>query len=307
MVSSTESAYMGGMGNLLNFKGTDTNIAERAIKHFYPKDYKPRAASVWATEHSIATAFGLELEDEIQYVLHQLRMAPSNAIISLVADSRDIYRFCSKVLADPRVYKEIISRVGRFVVRPDSGKPIVVVNKILNLLGNVFGYTYNSKDYKVLNHNVGVLQGDGMDYHTISELYESIMTNEWSADNLAVGSGGGLMQKWNRDTQRFAIKASFGVRLINKIKKHFDIFKNPITANSGAETKLSKRGELKLHKAAGYYSTLSSSDMTESAFRAYVDELELVFLNGKVMVDYSFEELINVDNGPEHNLNIMAA
>ena len=34
---------------------------------------------------------------------------------------------------------------------------------------------------------------------------------EWSADNIAFGSGGALLQKLNRDTQKCAFKCSFAV------------------------------------------------------------------------------------------------
>jgi nicotinamide phosphoribosyltransferase len=44
--------------------------------------------------------------------------------------------------------------------------------------------------------------------------------NQWSADNVAFGSGGALLQKLHRDTQKCAYKCSYaiingkGVRLI---------------------------------------------------------------------------------------------
>ena len=56
----------------------------------------------------------------------------------------------------------------------------------------------------------------------------------WSANNIAFGSGGGLLQKMNRDTQKCAFKCS----LATVDNKDIDVFKDPITAPG----KKSKKG-----------------------------------------------------------------
>ena len=48
----------------------------------------------------------------------------------------------------------------------------------------------------------------------------------WSADNISFGSGGGLLQKFNRDTLKCAFKASY----IEVNGKGRDIYKTPIDA-----------------------------------------------------------------------------
>ena len=37
------------------------------------------------------------------------------------------------------------------------------------------------------------------------------MAENWSAENIVLGCGGGLLQKLNRDTLKFAFKCSFAV------------------------------------------------------------------------------------------------
>ena len=55
------------------------------------------------------------------------------------------------------------SKAGNVVViRPDSGDPATVVCKILNILGDKFGSTKNSKGFKVLPPYLRILQGDGI-------------------------------------------------------------------------------------------------------------------------------------------------
>jgi len=68
-----------------------------------------------------------------------------------------------------------------------------------------------------------VIQGDGIDHTTISEILEILKEKGWSAENIAFGMGGGLLQKVDRDTLKFAMKTSS--ICIDGIWK--DVWKNP--------------------------------------------------------------------------------
>ena len=52
-------------------------------------------------------------------------------------------------------------------------------------------------------------QGDGISYETLKEICVSVKERGWSLDNLAFGSGGGLLQKLHRDTQKCAFKCCY--------------------------------------------------------------------------------------------------
>lgn len=56
-----------------------------------------------------------------------------------------------------------------------------------------------------------VIQGDGINYEVIDQILSRMKKLEWSADNLTFGSGGSLLQKHNRDTQKCAYKCSYCV------------------------------------------------------------------------------------------------
>jgi len=93
---------------------------------------------------------------------------------------------------------------------------------------------------------------------------------------VAFGMGGALLQQCNRDTQKFAIKASSMIRN-GRIQ---DVYKAPVTDNG----KRSKRGRLKLVRNEGVLETLSSSQIGK-------DVLELVWENGKLLIDPTFDEI----------------
>ena len=78
-------------------------------------------------------------------------------------------------------------------------------------MGKQFGSKENSKGYKELPPYLRVIQGDGICYEALDEILSNMEKHKWSADNLAFGSGGALLQKLNRDTQKCAYKCSYAI------------------------------------------------------------------------------------------------
>ena len=82
---------------------------------------------------------------------------------------------------------------------------------MLEILGKKFGCEMNSKGKKVLPRYLRVLQGDGISYETLESVLDGVEKAGWSTENLVFGSGGALLQKVDRDTQKCAFKCSFAV------------------------------------------------------------------------------------------------
>jgi nicotinamide phosphoribosyltransferase len=282
-VSSHESAGIGGMAHLVNFKGTDTVPAMEFAMAFYNAPIDGLAYSVAATEHSIMTACGKDGEVE---VVNQLLNEYPTGILSVVSDSYDIYNFVDNVLG--KTFKDrILKREGIFVVRPDSVTPDhptpedEMVWLAENLFKN-FGGTINTKGYKVINPKIRLLWGDGIEIEGIEKILDKLDVAGFAAENVACfGMGGGLLQKINRDTMRFAFKSSAQKRG----SQWFDVFKNPKD-----ESKASKKGKLKLVRVEGAhgkaFTTVKESDEG-------VDALVTVFENGNLVKEYTFEEVRN--------------
>lgn len=286
-VTHEGQSIRGGMAHMVHYRGSDTKVADEAIDYYYGNDEDARLRSVFATEHMVALSFGPG-EGEYEYVKHVLSKVPKNMIASIVIDTYDYMNFVDNVITRPDIKEMIENRTGKVVLRPDSGNPIEVINRILPSLANSFGYSFNSKHYKVLNPRVGVIYGDKMKKNSIKEIYESIMANKWSADNMVVGSGTGTLQDFNRDTQSFAIKPSYGI--INGKEVNFE--KNPISQAS----KKSKKGMLKLHRTGNDFMTISSCDCAPEVFKGYTDELETVFEMGELVRKQTFPEIVKIAN-----------
>ena len=65
----------------------------------------------------------------------------------------------------------------------------------------------------------------------------------------------------------------------------FEIKKDPVTSKG----KASKGGRLKLHKAGHGFMTMSSTD--SGMWASYTDELEVVFENGEIMREQTFDDV----------------
>ena len=273
-VSSFQSAYVSGAGHLINFMGTDTFPAVECAMDYY-NEPEVVAHSIPATEHSIMTARGRTGEMQI---LGDLLNEYPTGILSVVIDSYDHIAFIKNAVAN---YKDkILARDGKLVFRPDSGQPVKVTLEVLDCLAENFGYTINSKGYKVLNSKVGALWGDGIEVDGIQSILYNMKLKGYSAENIVFGMGGGLLQKINRDTQRFAFKSSYQER----DGVGYDIFKDPIDSS-----KSSKRGKLMLVKDdKGMFETVrQDSDVTKEG----LDLLEDVFAEGDLFRDMTFSEV----------------
>lgn len=285
-VSSVESAGIGGLAHLINFKGTDTMEALVYAKRYYNAK-EAVGYSIPASEHSTITSWGKNNE-EAAYA-NMLEQYPTG-LVACVSDSYDIFNACKNIWGD-KLKAKVLNRDGTLVIRPDSGHPPTIVLKVLEILGEQFGYEINEKGYKVLNPKVRIIQGDGVDYDMIKEILSVMRKHNWSADNIAFGMGGALLQKLNRDTQKFAFKCCSVV--VDGQER--DVWKDPIT-DAG---KASKRGRMKVVLIDGpegpYYKPVASNVTTEQ------DNLIKVFENGKLITDFTFDEVRkNVENNTQY-------
>ena len=272
-----ESAGIGGCAHLVNFVGTDTISGILTARKFYGCEMA--GFSIPAAEHSTITTWGRDGENEA--FKNMLTNFPTG-LIACVSDSYDIWNACEKIWG--KELKDLVisrgSKGGGLVIRPDSGDPPTVVVQVLDILEKQFGVTENTKGYKMLPPYIRVIQGDGISYESLGAILDNMKKHKWSADNLVFGSGGALLQRLDRDTQKCAYKCSYAV--ING--KEVNVFKQPITDLG----KKSKKGRLTLEYENGKYKTVE-----EGKGDPKKDVLITVFENGKLLRDYTFDEVRN--------------
>lgn len=304
-VSSQESAMIGGAAHLVNFMGSDTVVGVRCANKFY--NTKMAAFSIPAMEHSSVTSWGRE--NEVEAYRNMIRKtAKPGGLVACVSDSYDLWNACSKLWGE-QLKEEVIKCGAVIVIRPDSGNPPDVVLRTAQLLEEKFGVTVNSKGFKVLN-NVRIIQGDGINEHSIQEILNRLLAHKFSATNIAFGMGGALLQQHNRDTLKFAMKCSHIYRTVDGAQVSVDVFKDPVTDHG----KVSKAGRLDLIRdGSGNYQTVSlgffkpgdlsdwqlAHEKAEAAKYGHslqfdynaMTVMRKVFENGEVLVDDTFDEI----------------
>jgi nicotinamide phosphoribosyltransferase len=279
-VSSMESAGVGGAAHLVNFMGTDTITGLLYAREYYNAGIA--GFSIPAAEHSTITSWGRD--NEVKAYENMLaQFAKPGSIVAVVSDSYDVFNAASKLWGE-ELKEKVIASGATVVIRPDSGDPEAVCRRLVQILHEKFGAEKNSKGFYVLN-NVRLIQGDGVNEQSIRSILGSFMAYGYSADNIAFGMGGALLQQVDRDTQKFAMKCSSAQ--ING--EWVDVQKDPAT-DSG---KKSKAGRVTLWKSGGEFASgvRPPSGWTDKGFGGWSEALVTVFRDGQIVSEFTFDEV----------------
>lgn len=326
-MSSLESACLSGSGHLLSFLGTDTIPAIDFLEEYYNADCEKEiiGMSVPASEHSVMCMGGKE--DEIGTIRRLMKVYPKG-ILSLVLDTWDLWKVLTSYLVTLK--DEIMARDGKLVIRPDSGNPAdIICGKSLNigqrsyfkdgipidetlmkipdtpadrgvveLLWDVFGGTVNAKGFKELDPHIGCIYGDSITLAVSNDINQRLMQKGFATTNWVAGIGSYTYQYNTRDTQGWAMKATYGEVAVLSDYEYTgkangtpiyktdcrEIWKDPITDDG---MKKSAKGLIAVYETAKGY------EMKDQATWAEVNNCSLrpVFENGKLLIDQSLYQI----------------
>lgn len=308
--TSDESAGIGGMSHLVNFMGTDTAEGIIHANLYYPENAGPEALdfvmhgfSIPAMEHFTVLAW--LRNGEIAAFRNALQKFKEKGfkMVACVSDTYDIFNAVENIWCG-ELLQEVKDSGMTVVIRPDSGDAVEVNREILRIMARKLGpeMKVNSKGYMVLPDYYRIIQGDGNNDETdIDRVLTGIEDAGFSASNIAFGMGGGLHQKLDRDTQRFAFKPS----AIKRGNKWHDVRKTPKTDMS----KASKGGRLDLARIVSQHGcipskhlitvdrdklqkTTTTGTLYDPESENYVrSETEVVFQDGYVTREQTFSEI----------------
>jgi nicotinamide phosphoribosyltransferase len=295
---SIEASAWSGLGHAFVFSGSDSLKTNLNIKRLYGTT-KAYMSSVEATEHS-TMCMNSDAANRNDYGAAVMAVERLEAVVartkergigiplmSVVIDTYDDKRFVRDFLGSPELKERIKNSGGKLVLRPDSGDPLTNPIEILNLAGEVFGFTINEQGYKVLPPYVGVLQGDGINQESLVQILDNVLAAGWASGNIVFGMGGGLTHEAGRDEFSFSQKAT-GMSLENdplNVAAWIDMKKEPITdrkksSHSGYLVNVVENGEV------------VTRNRKELQGLDYVNANTTVFENGVAFVDdVNFDEV----------------
>jgi len=290
-LSSLQDSAVSGAAHLTSFWGTDTVPAIDLVEDYYGADVTegPVGFSVPATEHSVM-CMG-EQEQEIKTFKRLINEIYPSGIVSIVSDTWDFWKVVTDyvtILKD-----DVMAREGKLVIRPDSGDPIKIIcgdkdapvgspqyKGAIECLWDVFGGTTTATGYKMLDEHIGLIYGDSITLERADKIVQGLEEKGFASGNVVLGVGSFTYQYATRDNHGFAMKATSGV--VNGERR--DIFKDPIT---DAGTKKSAKGLLRVECEGGRY-VLYDQQTTSQEEKG---ELECVFLNGKLIKEYTLADI----------------
>jgi nicotinamide phosphoribosyltransferase len=226
-----------GAAHLLSFFGTDTIPAIDFLETYYGanSDVELVGGSVPATEHSVM-CLGLK-DGEFETFKRLITQTYPKGIVSVVSDTWDFW----KVLTDylPALKDAILARDGKVVIRPDSGDPVKIIlgdpesnsrparMGAIRLLHEVFGGVSNGSGYIELDSHIGLIYGDSITLDRQEQILSGLAKMGFASSNVVLGIGSYTYQNVTRDTDGWAIKATYGV--VDGVGR--EIFKDPLTDN----------------------------------------------------------------------------
>lgn len=291
----SEDAMACGAGHLLSFTGSDTIPAIDFLEYYYGanSDLELIAGSVAATEHS-TMCMGQEDNEEATYRRLLTEIYPTG-IVSVVSDTWDFWKVITETL--PNLKDVIMARDGKLVIRPDSSPktPVEIIcgdpdapagspeNKgLIRCLWDTFEGVTNEKGYRVLDPHIGCIYGDSITIERQEQILSRLTEMGFASTNVVLGIGSYTYQMVTRDTDGWAMKATWGE---TEADGAIEIYKDPKT-DSG--TKKSHRGLLAVYQNAekSYYVKQQVSRQEENR-----GALELVFADGALVRDQTLSEI----------------
>lgn len=268
--TSLQAGLISGAGHLLSFDRTATVGSNSLLAKYYDADLTNSVPGLGtpSLEHSVVEQgiawfkhriingdipeymktyiesatmkdnWEINLLAEMCFILYLIKEVQPTGVMTYVADTYDYWGVVSKIL--PTIKSAILTRNGKFVLRPDSGKPIHIIcgdpnAKLgspenigsLKMLFKIFDKeaTVNKKGYKVLPPQIGLIYGDAITPEITKAVGTWCETAGISIENISFGIGAFTYQYVTRDTRGYAIKATamkhsdFGERLLYKMPK----------------------------------------------------------------------------------------
>lgn len=295
-----ESAAASGAGHLLSFVGTDTIPSIVYAEKFYGANIEKElvGTSVPATEHSVACAYGSACEQD--YFRRIITEVYPKGIVSVVSDTWDLWHVLQDIL--PSLSREIMTRDGKLVIRPDSGRPADIIcgdpkaapdspasYGVIECLNRTFGGTTNEKGFKRLDPHVGAIYGDAITYDVAREICERLAEKGFESTNMVYGIGSFTYQYVTRDTFSFALKSTHAVINNEEVK----IFKDPVTDPGSVKKSLVGRVVVRADDQ-GNLVTQDNLTIAEQAELAGQDLLQPVFQNGVLTRYQKFSEIRDI-------------
>jgi nicotinamide phosphoribosyltransferase len=321
-----EASASSGAAHLTSFVGTDSIPAIGYLEEYYKANIERElvGTSIPATEHSVMCSGILLIERqllkngeykdvklsdfvnikgenkartvaEILFFKDLITETYPKGFISIVSDSFDLWGMMEYGM--PYLKGLIMARDGKMVIRPDSGDPVKIIcgdpesdnefirKGLVEVLWDIFGGTMTEKGYKLLDSHIGAIYGDAITLVRCKEICQRLKDKGFASTNMVYGIGSFTYQYTTRDTFGFALKSTF----VKVNGEEINIYKDPAT--DAKKIKKSQTGLVSVVNTATGIKCLDTLSIKDRNDNANIDLLRDIFVEGKLIVDDSLENI----------------
>lgn len=292
-VPATEHSVMcaGGMEN-------ETETFRRLIEDIYPKGIVSIVSDTWSYWDVLKPNDGIlaKLKEKIMKRDGKVVIRPDTGdpVKIVCGESMPVKTITAEVLqhALQKGYKTIqtgdchfLIEVGRasglYVTRIPDDQVTPEMKGSVRCLWEIFGGTSTKAGYRLLDQHIGLIYGDSITYERAYEICYQLMMAGFASTNVVFGIGSYTYAYVTRDTDGYAIKATF-VRIDGQDR---EIFKAPKT---GDGTKNSAKGLPAVFKneKGEYY--LKEQATWEELLNC---ELQTIFKDGELVTVTTLHEI----------------
>jgi len=151
----------------------------------------------------------------------------------------------------------------------------------IECLWEIFGGTTSDQGYKVLDPHVGLIYGDSITLERAQQICQKLMNKGFASTNIVFGIGSFTYQYVTRDTDCYAIKATYA----EVDNKKINIYKKPKTGDGMKNSALGLVAVLKDENEELYLKDQVTWEEVKNC------EFQEVFNNGSLLVDCSLSEI----------------
>lgn len=276
--------------------GSDNEIGtfRRLIHEVYPTGIVSIVSDTWDYWNTI-TNIARELKDEIMNRDGKVVFRPDTGdpVKVVVGEAYPVDGIGPNYITDAlNLGFEYVTFEGKYYQIKDSAfKTFATAKEVeatpelkgsIECLWEIFGGKVNEKGYKELDSHVGLIYGDSITLERAEQICEGLKKKGFASTNIVFGIGSYTYQYVTRDTDGYAVKATYA-----KIAgKEIEIFKSP----KGAEFKKSAKGLTAVFKDENGEFYLKDQATWEEVLNC---EFIKVFENGKITKEYSLQEVRN--------------
>jgi nicotinamide phosphoribosyltransferase len=162
------------------------------------------------------------------------------------------------------------------------------IKGVVELLGDIFGYSVNEQGYKVLDSHIGAIYGDSINLERQIAIYTRLEAKGFAATNIVVGVGSFTYVFITRDQAGYAAKGAWFEVLEDGEREQYNIYKDPATDDG---TKKSLKGFQFVHQVGD--EIVVTGEVTEEIAFSDANLLKTIYKNGKFFNQTTLDKIIN--------------